>query len=89
MTNIKDVAINCGGYNRELTHAEDFDLYKKILSFGYAVHIDNKVITSARRFVGEDPLSLLASRFRRKLLHFFKKPEYQPFVNNYEDYRSK
>ncbi len=77
----KKSAITCGGYNRNLKCGEDFDLYKKLLSFGDAVYIDNIVLTSARRFIGENPWAKITDRI---LIRSKTNTD-----NQYIDYRSK
>lgn len=84
----KESAIACGGYDRNLTHAEDYHLHRNILSFGYDAPIDSEVITSARRFVGISPLSLFRFILQRKYLSL-RNINNSPFVNYYPDYRPK
>ncbi len=86
---IKDSAIACGGYDRKLNLAEDFNLYKRLLLAGYAVHINSEVLTSARRFIGEGPLSILSSKIKQQILQSIGIQPERNFINQYQDYRSK
>lgn len=87
---VKNIALEIGGYNRELTCGEDLDILERMSNIGESVKIDSVVATSARRLFGKGitqkfnfavkyALNLCIGRKNSK--------EDQPFVNEYIDYR--
>ena len=85
----KDMALQCGGYNRDLTHGEDMDIIKKLSQLGRVVQIDNEVVTSSRRIFGEGILPKFISSVRHNLPAFLGglESKEKQFINEFIDYR--
>lgn len=82
----KDIALFCGGYNRNLKKGEDTDIMTKISKYGDIVKINSPVITSARRITNKGIIQHGLKRFHDNLIHCLGKEELL-YSESYEDYR--
>jgi len=65
----KDIALYCGGYNRNLKKGEDTDIMTRISKYGDTVKINSPVTTSARRITSEGIIYHGLKRFHNNLIH--------------------
>lgn len=81
----KDIAMYCGGYNRNLEKGEDTEIMTKISSHGNIVKVNSPVMTSARRIINEGIISHGVDRFKDNLLHCIGIKNI--YSEEYKDYR--
>lgn len=81
----KDIALYCGGYNRNLERGEDTELMTKISIHGDVIKIDSSVMTSARRIINEGIVCHGIERLKDNLLHCIGIKKI--YSEEYKDYR--
>lgn len=86
---VKNIALEIGGYNRELTCGEDLDILERMSNLGESVKIDSIVSTSARRIFGKGITQKFnfAVKYALNLCIGRKISKDKPFLNEYIDYR--
>jgi len=82
----KDIALFCGGYNRNLKKGEDTDIMTRISKYGDTVKINSPVITSARRITNEGIIRHGFKRFHDNIIHCLGYKE-SLYSESYKDYR--
>lgn len=83
---LKEIAILCGGYNKDFFVAEDTDIMKRVIQYGEAHKSKNTVITSARRIIKDGVVRHSIERLRNNLNRFVNR-NYDDPNSDRSDYR--
>lgn len=82
----KDIALICGGYNRDYYVGEDVDIMKRLSQYGDVKKVKSSVLTSARRIINKGTLNHGFERFLSNVNNFLGK-EPENFKEDRADYR--
>ena len=85
----KNAVLECGGYNLSLTYSEDTDIMERLSHIGSIVRVDNEILTSARRIVGNGILRHQLHRINRNIQYMIIGRDIDKLPQNpeYPDYR--